>query len=88
VRFEETRITGLTKDPIVLRGFYSQTYHPFHHNFGEEFAFEPRLEPGVPATLLDELRQANIQLILAFWNGDDAGRIKLLGLDGKFRDVR
>ncbi len=86
VRFEETRITGLTTEPIVLRGYYSQTYHPFHHNFAEEFIFEPRLEPGLPAATLDELARANIQLIHGWWAFDDT-RLTILGLDGKFRPV-
>jgi hypothetical protein len=61
--FVETRITGLTTQPIVLHGYYSQTFHPFHHNFGEEFLFEPRLEPGISQSVLDELEAKNIQLI-------------------------
>jgi len=61
--FVETRITGLTTQPIVLHGYYSQTFHPFHHNFGEEFLFEPRLEPGISQSILDELEAKNIQLI-------------------------
>src|SRR4029453_5198009 len=40
----ETRITGLTSRPLILRSEWSQTYHPGHHNFYEEFAFEPRLD--------------------------------------------
>lgn len=87
VRFEETRISGLTTQPLLLRGFYSQTYHPFHHNFVEEFAFEPRLEPGLAPAVLEELRQANIHIILA-WSGEEPGRMKILGWEGQFRDVR
>ncbi len=36
-----TTITGLTTQPIELTGYFSQTYLPGHHNFGEEFLFEP-----------------------------------------------
>ncbi|MBI2927008.1 MAG: hypothetical protein HYY24_15040 [Verrucomicrobia bacterium] len=86
VRFEETRIAGLTTQPIVLRGYYSQTYHPFHHNFAEELVFEPRLEPGLPAATLDELNRANIQLVHGWWAFEDT-RLTILGLDGKVRPV-
>ena len=63
VRFVETRISGLTTQSIVLTGYYSQTYRPGHHNFTEEFIFEPRLEPGLPAATLAELEAANIQFL-------------------------
>jgi hypothetical protein len=61
--FIDTTITGLTTQPIVLHGYYSQTFHPFHHNFGEEFLFEPQLEPGILQTILDQLKAQNIRLI-------------------------
>jgi hypothetical protein len=49
VDWGETRISGLSSQPIVLHGYYSQTYRPEHHNFGESFIFEPLLEEGMPA---------------------------------------
>jgi len=61
VKFESTTITGLTSQPIVLTDYWSQTYRPGHHNFTEEFIFEPALSPDVPAALLTELRNAEIQ---------------------------
>lgn len=63
VRWVETVIEGYTTEPIVLRGWYSQTYRPEHHNFGENFLFEPQLEPGLSADLLNELRAKDIRLI-------------------------
>lgn len=82
----ETRITGLTAAPIVLRGPWSQTYHPGHHNFYEEFAFEPRLEEGLDPATLAELERLDIRgLILAGGNGDPAAEWILWGSDGKFR---
>ena len=63
LRFERTVITGLTGSPIVLTGFFSQTYRPGHHNFTEEFIFEPALEPGSSPAVLAELQAANIQYI-------------------------
>ena len=90
VRWEQTTITGLTQDPIVLQGYYSQTYRPEHHNFSENFIFEPGLEEGFPATQLNELNAANVRLIHIL-----AGRpfdpmkpgdpMNILGLDGIIR---
>jgi len=59
----ETTITGCTNEPIVLRGYYSQTYWPRYGNSTEHFLFEPRLEPGISQSVLDELRAKNIRLI-------------------------
>ncbi len=63
VRWVETVLEGYTSQPITLRGYYSQTYRPEHHNFSEHFLFEPRLEPGIPQEQLDQLRSRNIRLI-------------------------
>ncbi len=63
IHFVQTTITGLTTEPLVLKGYYSQTYRPGHHNFTEEFIFEPQLEPGLPAGSLAELAAADIRYI-------------------------
>lgn len=62
-RWVETRISGYTSEPIVLRGEYSQTYKPEHHNFSEQFLFEPQLEPGLPVEVLGELKAKDIRYI-------------------------
>jgi len=62
-RWVETRITGYTTEPIVLAGYYSQTYKPEHHNFAEHFLFEPRLEPGLSPEILAELEARGIRQI-------------------------
>lgn len=59
----ETVIEGLTSEPIVLTGEYSQTYCPKYGNDVEYFLFEPRLEPGINQSILDELQAADIRLI-------------------------
>lgn len=87
IHFVETRITGLTTNPIVLHDHYSQTYRPGHHNFSEEFIFEPRLEPGLPQATLSELNAANIQFLHVHWHGDPGTTFTLLGLDGNFRGL-
>jgi hypothetical protein len=84
VRFVETRITGLTTEPIVLSNYFSQTYRPGHHNFTEEFIFEPRLEPGLAAATLAELNAANIQWIHVKVGFADPV-LNVLGLDQKLR---
>jgi hypothetical protein len=63
IRWVETVIEGYTTIPIVLNGYYSQTYRPEHHNITEQFLFEPRLEPGIDPSILDELQSQNIRLI-------------------------
>src|SRR5262249_40162135 len=60
---EKTTISGLTAEPLVLTSEYSQTYAPGHHNFWEDFLFEPRLDPGVTPAQLAELEAADIQWI-------------------------
>jgi hypothetical protein len=62
-RWVETRITGYTSAPLVLHGYYSQTYKPEHHNFAEHFLFEPQLEPDLSPDQLAELRAKDIRLI-------------------------
>lgn len=85
VQFEETTITGLVSSPIVLRDYYSQTYRPGHHNFTEEFIFEPRLEPGLSAETLAELEAANIRFLYVEM-GFSEPRMAILGLDGVLRN--
>lgn len=84
VRFARTRIEGLTSEPIVIAGYYSQTYRPGHHNFTEEFIFEPRLEPGLPVSTVAELDAANIQFIHVEF-GFVEPVINVLGVDQKLR---
>jgi hypothetical protein len=62
-RWVETYIEGYTSEPIILHGYYSQTYRPEHHNMIEHYLFEPRLEPGLSQNILDELQAQDIRLI-------------------------
>ena len=64
-RWIATTISGLTSEPFTLTGEYAQTYGAGHHNFFERFLFEPRVQSGVPAETLDELRARGIDLISA-----------------------
>jgi hypothetical protein len=87
LRWEQTTIEGLTSEPILLAGMFSQTYRPEHHNLIENFLFEPRLEPGISQTILDELAQANIRWIhvtmdkRSEYTGGDQSAIRTYGYD-------
>lgn len=85
--WRETIITGFTTAPIVLRSAYAQTYRPGHHNFSEDFVFEPRLEEGLPQEQLDELIAANIRLIVVQWQGEVESPMKVLGFDDQLRNL-
>ncbi|MDH7599727.1 MAG: PEP/pyruvate-binding domain-containing protein, partial [Sedimentisphaerales bacterium] len=70
-RWRQTVIEGLTSDPIVLEGYYSQSYMPEHHNLVENFLFEPALEPGISQKILDELKAKGIRYIHMIIDQDD-----------------
>jgi hypothetical protein len=87
VKWRETQIIGLTTAPIVLRGYYSQTYRPAHHNFSEEFIFEPRLDPDVSPETLAELEAANVQFVYVSGPRNQLGAMWLFGRDQQFRRI-
>lgn len=87
VAWIETRISGLTERPIILHDEYSQTYRPGHHNFSEEFVFEPRLSPDLDEAILSELAAQDIHLLYLHLGGIDP-RIFVQGADGKMRPLR
>jgi hypothetical protein len=62
-RFVETEISGVTSTPLVLASEASQSYRPEHHNFGEHFLFEPRVDPGVSPAQLAELEASGVSAI-------------------------
>jgi hypothetical protein len=84
-RWEQTVIEGLTTEPIVLKGYYSQTYRPEHHNLIEHFLFEPRLEPGLPESLRSQLQARNVRFIHVIVDNDpehgDRSLIQTYGFD-------
>ena len=84
-RFIQTRISGLTTHPIVLRNYYSQTYGAYAHNSMEEFLFEPRLEPGLPPATRAELDAANIQLFYVTGRGAHGSLFFVIGFDQTLR---
>ncbi|OQC65715.1 MAG: phosphoenolpyruvate synthase [Verrucomicrobia bacterium ADurb.Bin006] len=81
----ETRIEGLASQVIVLRHDLAQTYHPGHHNFFEEFIFDPHLEPGIDPTILSELAARNIRALYGTWSFDTSTTFWIWGLDNTLR---
>ncbi len=63
-RWVGTTVDGVTAAPIVLEGYFSQTYRPEHHNFSENFIFDPHLEPGMDAGGLAELDAKGIRAVI------------------------
>jgi len=81
-RWHRTIIQGLTVEPIILQGDYSQTYRPGHHNFFEQFLFEPGLESGLAPQILDELYAQNIrQIYFISHPNQPSSQIVTLGFD-------
>ncbi len=81
----ETRLTGLTSRPLVLRDEFAQTYRPGHHNFTEDFLFDPHLEPGLDPALLAELRARNIRGLAVRVGTGETAEFWLWGLDDTLR---
>jgi hypothetical protein len=80
-KWVETRIEGLTQSPIVLKGFYAQTYRPEHHNFTENFMFEPRLEAGIDPAIIAELEAKSIRMIYVRADSDPSIAPKMWTID-------
>lgn len=89
VKWESTTISGLTTEPIVLTGYYSQTHRPYHHNFGGDYIFEPALEAGISEQQLAELALANIAFVLIrdLDNPEGPREFWVSGLDGTLRPL-
>lgn len=63
IQIERTRIEGLTREPIELTGFFSQSVGGGAHLCPKNFLFEPALESGISQEILDELQARGIRLI-------------------------
>jgi len=81
--WDRTIIEGLTSEPIVLQGYFSQTYRPEHHNLQENFLFEPRLEPGLSPDTLAELNAMDVRFIHLIIDHEDEtlSTIRTYGFD-------
>ena len=78
----------LFRSPLKLKAATAQTYHPYHHNFSEEFLVEPAADPAVPDAQKAELSAANIRLIYLFTEDRASARVWFVGMDGKMRQKR
>jgi hypothetical protein len=87
IAWVETRITGFTTSPVILHHPFAQSYHPGHHNFWEDFLFEPGLDPSLDPTAAEELRQANIRGLHATWGEGNQPRWLIWGFDNTLRPV-
>ena len=83
--WKQTTITGLLDTPLVLKGWFSQTYAPGHHNFWEEFIFEPSMEEGISEELLAEMEEADVKRIYVFIERWRSANAMIIGFDGEAR---
>jgi hypothetical protein len=83
--FTKTTLTGFVDQPVVLTGWYSQTYRPGHHNFDEHFLFEPRLEPGLSAEVVGAFDALGARQILVRVASGDA-EIYLVSAEGEVKE--
>ncbi|MFO0724078.1 MAG: hypothetical protein U1E65_09865 [Myxococcota bacterium] len=84
-RWDQTTLSGFSAAPIVLKGYASQTYRPEHHNFGESFLFEPRLEEGIDPAVVQELEAAGIRAIHVMLGLSQRAAVGVVGPDGSYR---
>jgi hypothetical protein len=88
IKWEQTRIRGLLTESVVLRGYFSQTYAPNHHNFGGQYIFDPRLEPGLSANARAELEAANVAYLIVIDQDEPAeDEFWAQGVDGALRKL-
>jgi hypothetical protein len=88
----ESRIEGLLSQPLVLRGYYSQTlwvHGRTGHEHIEELILDPWLEPGLADDVKAELTARNIRLIsfYSYYFGGGSQTVTVLGLDNVFRSL-
>lgn len=84
--WNQTSLSGVTSESILLKDNFSQTYQPGHHNFWEYFIADPHLEPNISQSVLDELVEKDIRYIYYFYSEDSPTRqIAYIGFDGVLR---
>jgi hypothetical protein len=78
VAWDATTLTGLTTEPLDLSSSWARSYRPGHHNFSEDFLFEPRLDPAVTPAQVGELEARGIRALLITadqWTGPSAASV-------------
>lgn len=88
IGFVETRLTGLTPEPIVLRAAAAQTYAPGHHNFSEVIVLEPARDPGVPAEQIAALEAQGVRQILVNMGWEPIAGIAVFDAQGRYRTLK
>ena len=88
----ESRIESLLSQPLILRGYYSQTlsvHDRAGHQHVEELILDPWLEPDLADDVKAELTARNIRLIYFYsWCfGGCNQTVTVLGLDNVFREL-
>jgi hypothetical protein len=84
IRWQQTTVRGLTSEPLVLSGYFSQTYAPYHHNFGGQYLFDPRLEP-LSDVARAELLAADVAYLVVLDSDGPPPELWLGGFDGSLR---
>jgi hypothetical protein len=82
------RITGLLAEPLELDDYFSASASPGHKNLTTWYVFEPRLDPDLPASQLQELVSKDIELIyLRYEIIGNRTTVKVQGANGEFRSL-
>jgi hypothetical protein len=83
----ETRIEGLTSEPIVLTNYFSQTMSMGHLSSAQSFLLEPRFEPGISPTIVSELEAMNIRIFSLATTSlhTSTPGLSIMGRDNTFR---
>jgi hypothetical protein len=87
-RWVETTVTGVVSAPVVLHGYFSQTYRPEHHNFSENFIYDPHLEEDFDPTVLAQWHDKGIQaLVKPAGSETDPPPLRALTTDGRLVEL-
>ena len=69
----------------MLHDYFSQTYRPGHHNFSEDFIFDPHLDSSVDPASLAQWDAKGIQALLVPTGSREPTRA--LTTDGRIVDL-
>ncbi|MBL8938156.1 MAG: hypothetical protein JNM69_26570 [Archangium sp.] len=79
VKWVSTDITGLTTQPLHLTADFAQTYRPQHHNFTEDFLFDPFRDPATTATQKSELMTRDVRWLIVSTDSQPFRAVKFDG---------
>ena len=84
VKWVSTEVRGLTTAPLAFTSDFAQTYRPGHHNFSEDFLFDPFREPSVTAAQKSELVVRDVRWLLVSGT-PQSPTFRAVGFDGVMR---